>query len=101
MTAEDLTACLNLLFKTHPGKRLEQGRFLVMPEKAQCVPCPQDHREHPMTSKRVTAKDSSSVQVYTNGSVALKFVADNIYRSSACNAAAGRGRCIHLVGGVF
>jgi len=38
------------------------------------------------------AKDGSLVQVHTNGSVALKFVADNIYRSSACNAVMGKGR---------
>lgn len=74
MIAEDLTVCINLLFKTHPGKSLKPSCSLVMPAKALAVPCIQDYQKHLLTSRRVIAKGSHSVQGHTNGSVALNML---------------------------
>lgn len=92
--AEDLTVCINPPLKTHPGKSLKQHCSLVTPAKALAFPCLQDYQKHSLTSRKVMAK---STQGHTNGSIALKHVADSIYYYSPCNAVMGKGRCIPAV----
>lgn len=101
MIAEDLTARLNLLFKNTPWEEVGTGLFPRNAWKGTGCPMPPGPPRARCDFQNITAKDGSSVQVCANGSVALKFVADNTYRSSACNAAMGGRRCILLVGWAY